>query len=156
AVFAGAWRYTLLFGLIAAVLSAALVVVTLMIARQLTRRAATERALAISAAAVTSVGSGVVIVRALAGEQLIFHCNPAFLRLTGRSLETVIGQAWRDVSGDEAGDLEALGETTELHFARAGEAAFWAELRVARIHAALGDGAYYVAVVTDITARKHF
>jgi signal transduction histidine kinase len=153
-VFAGAWRYTLLFGLVCAVLSAALVVVTLMISRQLTRRAATERALAISAAAVTSVGSGVVIVRALNDEQRIFHCNPAFLRLTARSLETVIGQAWSDVAGSEAGDLETLGETTELRFARAGATAFWAELRIARIHAELGQGAYYVAVVTDIAVRK--
>ena len=152
-VFAEAWRRWALTGLIGAVLSLALLVATRLMLRQLAQRTRTEQALAISAAAVASVRSGVVIVTPDGDSLRIVQCNPAFERLSGCGRNDIEGRDWAELTGLRLSmPPSADTEIASLRTHCGGE--FWAEISAAPILGEDGRPVHYVLVVTDITERK--
>ncbi len=152
-VFAEAWRRLALTGLIGAVLSLALLIATRLMLRQLAQRTQTEQALAISAAAVASVRSGVVIVTPDRGSLRIVQCNPAFERLSGCSRSDAEGRDWADLTGCPLSMPPSADTAVAALRTRCG-GEFWAEISAAPILGEDGHAAHYVLVVTDITERK--
>jgi PAS domain S-box-containing protein len=150
-------RRLVLFGLIAATLSWALLFSISAVLRQLHQRMAAEQALAVSAAGVRSVGSGIVIVDRHDGDRIV-QCNPAFLRLARRAHAEVIGARWDAITGIDAAPLPRRAtdadQATELQLRRSDGSMFWAEIRAALIRDELGDSNLGVLVVTDVDARK--
>jgi PAS domain S-box-containing protein len=153
-VFAEAWRRTIVHGLIAIVLSAALLFATAVLLRELSRRAVTERALSVSAAAVASVGSGVVVLAWRDGAYRIAQCNPAFERLVGQARGDLQGIDWARLAPAAAQPLAEDAElTVTVPFPRRDGTEFHAELRFAPIRASTEAGAL-VVIITDVSLRQ--
>ena len=157
-MFADAWRRMTITGAIGAMFSLTLLAAAFVVLRQLRRRLALAEELAISAAAVESVGSGVVILKRWGSDFDIEQVNPAFLMLTGHVESDIVGHSWRAVAGQHAtppasGTID--GEwTAELQFSRRDGTPFWAELRIAPIRVTSGGGERFVVVLADISGRK--
>jgi PAS domain S-box-containing protein len=154
-VFAAGRRHTIDYGLIGVFFSVSLIVMAGVLQRQIRRRAETEQALALAAAAVTSVTSGVVIVDAPGGR--IVHANPAFEQLTGRPWHAMKGQSWRVVTGfsNEATRSVRPDVTSEGTIERADGSTAWVELRGAPIRDANGTTTHRVLILSNIDQRRH-
>ncbi len=158
-VFADTWNRVAMTGVISGVLSLALLAAAAAMLRQLRRRLDLARDLAMTAAAVGSVGSGVVILRQSGDDFMVEQFNPAFQRLTAHGTEDIQDWRWRSIAGAPAAELLHMaisGEeaTGEMPFLRGDGRSFWAEVRIAPIRAAGFEDARFVAVVADISARK--
>jgi PAS domain S-box-containing protein len=153
-VFAETWMRTMQHGLIGIVLSAALLIATAVLLRELARRAATERALTVSAAAVASVGSGVVVLAWHERSYRIAQCNPAFDRLVGHPTGELAGTDWAQLAPPSAQPLARDAELTlTTPFPRQDGSYFHAELRFAPIRGGAEAGAL-VVIVTDVSLRQ--
>jgi len=154
-VYSDAEHRTLVFGLLAAALSLALILAGMAITRELDHRLSVARSLAISASALDSVSSGIVMVDVAAAEQPVVAVNPAFERLVGASRTEILGRPWRDVAGPaNAARLVQGNAVTEATLPRTGTRPAWAEFRSANIPSMSPDSRLIVVVVTDITQRK--
>jgi PAS domain S-box-containing protein len=153
-VYAEAERRTLVFGLLAAVLSSALVLAANAIGRELNRRLQIERALTVSASAVDAVSSGIVVVDA-DGDGRVVALNPAFEALIGAPRSAVIGQPWADIVGPQGGDWLQLDKAVrEVQISRPASDAIWVEIRAAAIPD-VDEGRHLIAlIVTDVTQRR--
>ncbi len=154
-VYSDAEHRTMVFGLLAAALSLALILAGMAIIRELDHRLAVTRSLAISASALDSVSSGIVMVDVAAAEQPVVAVNPAFERLVGASRAEILGRPWRDVAGPANAARLVLGNAvTEATLPRIGTQPAWAEFRSANIPSGSPESRLIVVVVTDITQRK--
>ena len=154
-VYSDAEHRTMIFGLLAAALSFALILAGMAIMRELDHRVAVARSLAISASAIDSVSSGIVMIDVAAAEQPVVAVNPAFERLVGAARAEILGRPWRDVAGPaNAARLVQGNAVTEATLARTGTQPAWAEFRSAIIPSTSPDQSLVVVVVTDITKRK--
>ncbi len=154
-VYSDAEHRTLVFGLLAAAMSFALILASMAILRELDRRLAVARSLEVSASAIDAVTSGIVMVDLAAAEQPVIAVNPAFEQLVGASRADILGRPWREVAGPaNAARLIAGNAVTEATLPRTGTQPAWAEFRSAIIPSSSPDTRVIVVVVTDITKRK--
>ncbi len=115
------------------------------------------------AAAVSELSTGVVITDPNAAEHPIVFANGGFLRMTGYSLEEVMGRTLRFLEGPDT-DPVAVAEirqalaarrqvkTVLLHYRKDGTP-FWNEVSVTPVFNALGQLIHYVWLQTDVSAR---
>jgi PAS domain S-box-containing protein len=153
-VYAEAERRTIIFGLLAAVLSSALVLAAGAIRRELDSRLRMERALAVSASAVAAVSSGIVVVDA-EGDGGVVALNPAFEAIVGASSGNLVGKPWADVVGPHGRDWLRLDKPVrEVQMTRLGGPPIWVEIRAAAIPGGQDDRQLIALIVTDVTQRR--
>ncbi len=153
-VYAEAERRTIIFGLLAAVLSSALVLAAGAIRRELDSRIRMERALAVSASAVAAVSSGIVVVDA-EGDGGVVALNPAFETIVGAARGNVVGKPWAEVVGPHGKDWLRLDKPVrEVQMARPGGEPIWVEIRAAAIPGGQDDRQLIALIVTDVTQRR--
>ncbi|MGE0746382.1 MAG: ATP-binding protein [Rhodospirillales bacterium] len=161
-VFAEAWRRAYTNLAIGAALSLGLVLATWLLVTTLRRRADAERAALVADAAVRSVASGVAVVEAAGGCQVVL-ANPAFCQLFAGSVADAMGQPLGALAGPAVLALvEAVGEADggtpetmrEIRLDRPGSRVDWIEVRVAPIRDRFGAVRHAAVIATDISARK--
>lgn len=113
--------------------------------------------------AVASSPNGVVIIDPNLPDAPIVFANPAFLRMTGYSMDEVIGRNCRFLQGEDRGqvELEALRRAIAeerphravLKNYRKDGTYFWNELYISPVHDDEGCLINYVGIQNDITER---
>lgn len=114
--------------------------------------------------AVSASSNGIVITDPARPDNPIIYANPAFERMTGYSVEEVLGKNCRFLQED-ARDQPQLNEIrdavrerrecrTVLKNYRKDGTVFWNELYISPVHDSAGNLANFVGVQNDITERK--
>jgi len=109
----------------------------------------------------TAIPQGVLI---LDKDHIITYANSAFEAMTGYSMAETMGLGWELLLGVESDDAtrKAIASALRvpepfhgeiLNYRRDGST-FWTDLSIRRINNAKGEAVLFVAVLTDITARK--
>ena len=116
------------------------------------------------ARAVASSASGVVITDMSRPEMPAMHLNPAFTRITGYSLDDMVGRNWRILQGPETdgADVTRLREaiaagaetTSVLQHVRKDGTSFWNELHLSSVHDDHGRLTHYLGFQYDVTDRR--
>ncbi len=115
------------------------------------------------ASAITNVTTGVFIIEPnLPGDPIIF-VNPAFLAMTGYTVEEVLGRNWRlpQGSGADPSTLDAIDLSMArrhpfsgvLRGFRRDGTTFWSDLTISPVYDAEGDLINFVGLQTDVTQR---
>lgn len=114
--------------------------------------------------AISASPNGIVITDPNLPDCPIVYVNPAFLRMTGYSMDEVLGLNCRFLQGDDRDQpaLEALREAVRekrecravLRNYRKDGTAFWHELHVSPVHDDEGRLTNFIGVQNDITERK--
>ena len=129
-----------------------------------TRRA--EHALRLQSRALEASANAIVITVARGQDHVIEYANPAFTRMTGYTLDEVLGRDCRFLQGqdrDQEGrsairnGLRHASETTlVLRNYRKDGALFYNELRIAPVSDAHGRVTHHVGVMTDMTLSLRY
>ncbi len=133
----------------------------------ITDRKEAEKDLLLLKAAVESANDGIIITEAaldLPGPR-IEYVNPAFCRMTGYSIEELIGQTPRILQGPDTdlamlhtlrGTLHEAGtfHAETVNYRKGGEP-YYVEWRITAVNDAAGKLTQWVAIQRDVTARFH-
>jgi len=135
------------------------------IIREITRRKAREQEIRIKDQAIEESTVGITIADASQPDTPIVYANPGFERMTGYSMERVMGENCRFLQGERT-DEETVAEIrraidaeepiqTEILNYRANGTPFWNELTISPV---MGDNSreisHYVGIQNDITAQR--
>ncbi len=130
----------------------------------LSRRRERERQLALYRRALNAASNGVIIAHDTGPDHLIEYVNPAFERITGYSLEEVVGRDSRFMAApgldvDERSRMrEALREHRSVHVVlrnlRKNGELFWNDLHITPVHDENGKVTHFVGILNDVTASK--
>ena len=114
--------------------------------------------------AISASPNGIVITDPSLSDAPIVYVNPAFLRMTGYSMEEVIGRNCRFLQGEDRDhpEIDELRRAIEqerecrvvLKNYRKDGRAFWNELHVSPVHDEEGRLTNFVGVQNDITERR--
>ena len=114
--------------------------------------------------ALAATAEGVVIADARLPDNPIIYANAGFERLTGYSVEDVVGRNCRFLQGPytDADSLERLRSairqkkecTVQLYNYRKDGSTFWNRLSITPIRDAAGEVTHYIGVQSDITGQK--
>ncbi|HST44611.1 MAG TPA: EAL domain-containing protein, partial [Luteimonas sp.] len=96
-------------------------------------------------------------------DQPLVYVNPAFERITGYAAADVVGRGHQLLLGDDANGhaevaaamAEALDVRRQVHNRRKDGTTFWSELRMTPVRDSLGRLTHFVAILSDISDRKH-
>lgn len=135
------------------------------IIREITRRKAREQEIRIKDQAIEESTVGITIADASQPDTPIVYANPGFERMTGYSMERVMGENCRFLQGERT-DEETVAEIrraidaeepiqTEILNYRANGTPFWNELTISPVMGDDGRGiSHYVGIQNDITAQR--
>ena len=116
------------------------------------------------AQAVNAASDGIIITDPTEDDNPILYANPSFSRITGYSVDEVLGKNWRFLQGEETAP-EAIEEiadaireqrsasVTMLNYRKEGQL-LWNELKISPVFSPDGELEYFVGLQTDITQRK--
>nr|BAL55373.1 signal transduction protein [uncultured Gammaproteobacteria bacterium] len=132
--------------------------------RDVTERKRFEDALRLRDRAIEASSVGILITDALKPDNPIIYANPAFLRITGYSLEELLGKNPRFLQGPET-DSEAIAEIRaalkegrDCHLTlknyRKDGTPFWNELLISPVRDENGKLTHFVGVQTDVTELR--
>jgi sigma-B regulation protein RsbU (phosphoserine phosphatase) len=130
----------------------------------ITERKRFEDALRLRDRAIEASSVGIIITDPHQPNNPIIHANPAFIRMTGRSRDEVIGQNPRFLQGPGT-DPEALAEIHQalregrdchltLKNYRKDGTPFWNELFISPVRDEQGHLTHYIGTQTDVTALR--
>jgi PAS domain S-box-containing protein len=130
----------------------------------ITHRRAAEAELAIRDRAISEASSGVIITDFRSQDNPIVYVNPAFLKITGYSLNEIIGRNCRFLSEGDS-EQEGLDEVRAAISAgrsckvvirnyRKDRSMFWNELTISPVHDREGKISHFVGIQNDITEHK--
>ena len=131
--------------------------------RDISDQIASEKELHIHHLAMESAQNGIVIADASSADLPIVYTNPGFLKLTGYSMEEVIGHNCRFLQGEEtdAATVEIIRENVKagkpshvtLRNYRKDGTAFWNDVQVTPVFDADGKLVSFIGTQNDITER---
>ncbi len=131
------------------------------LAGQIRQRNEAEEKLRIYELAINSSSDGIIITDPNLPDNPMIYCNPAFLKITGYSMEEVLGKNCRFLQGSER-EQSALGTIREAvaegrscqvllkNFKKNGDA-FWNDFRLSPIFDEQNAVRYFIGVQSDIT-----
>ncbi|MEM7656479.1 MAG: ATP-binding protein, partial [Bacteroidota bacterium] len=113
---------------------------------------------------VQSAGDSILVTTGDIGNQTILYANPAHEKMTGYSLEKILGQAPTLFQGPDT-DSEELEKVrramirqeniqTELQHYRKNGAPFWVNMILTYVRNEAGEVTHFVYIQRDVTARK--
>ncbi|HEY0061618.1 MAG TPA: EAL domain-containing protein [Telluria sp.] len=130
----------------------------------ISQRREQEQRLRLRERALHAVSSGLVITRCDGHDNPIEYANPAFERITGYPLDTVIGRDARFMAApglDEEQRAElrlAIKERRELHVVfrnrRLNGDIFWNDLTITPVSDGRGKVTHFIGVIIDVTASR--
>ena len=130
----------------------------------ISRRRERERQLALYRRALGAASNGVIIAHDTGPDHLIEYVNPAFERITGYSLDEVVGRDSRFMAApgldvDERSRMrEALREHRSVHVVlrnlRKNGELFWNDMHITPVHDENGKVTHFVGILNDVTASK--
>ena len=123
-----------------------------------------EQALRLRNRAMEAAANGIILTDWNQPSNPIIYCNPAFEKITGYTLDEVLGRNARFLQGDD-GEQEGLKEVRaaieqghECHVVvrnyRKDGTLFWNELAISPVRDKKGQVAHFVGIQSDITERK--
>jgi len=129
-------------------------------------RERTEQALRLRERAIDASANAIIILNATPPDYLIEYVNPAFERITGYSLNEVVGQCFRFLQSDDydqpsIDEIRAsLREKREGHVTlrnqRKDGSSFWNDIYIAPVSDRSGDVSHFVVTQYDITSTKRY
>lgn len=115
--------------------------------------------------AIAAAKNGIVICDPNAADCPIVYCNPAFVCITGYSMDEVIGRNCRFLQGPDSDPemvklievslKKKLGCQVVLKNYRKDGTSFWNELVISPVHDSGGRLTHFIGIITDITERKN-
>lgn len=133
--------------------------------RDISARKQSESMIALQAGALNNSVNGIIISDASLPDQPVIYVNPAFERITGYTSIDIIGKNCRFLQGNDHDqpDLERLREVlttggsakATLRNYRKDGVMFWNRLQMAPVMDQSGKVTHFVAIMSDITERKH-
>lgn len=134
------------------------------VVRDISDRKQAEETLQLRGRAMQAVTQGILITSANLPDNPITYASPGFERITGYTAEEVLGRNCRFLQGKDTDPLavdkirdaiQAIQPcTVELLNYRKDRTPFWNELSIAPVLDDVGRLAHFVAVQSDVTARK--
>ncbi|NJK54315.1 MAG: PAS domain S-box protein, partial [Leptolyngbyaceae cyanobacterium SU_3_3] len=134
------------------------------VCRDITESKQAEIRLRLLERAIEASNNGIIITDATLPDNPMIYVNPGFERITGYSIDEVVGKNGRFLEGPEANQpaLESLrraikaGEdcVVNLRNYRKDGILFWNELSISPVRDADGRLTHYIGVQTDTTERK--
>jgi len=130
----------------------------------ITERKQTDQALRVRNRAMAAAANGVMITDPNLSDNPLIYCNPAFEKITGYTLDEVLGRNARFLQGNDCqqdGLKEVRAAIREGHECyvvvrnyRKDGTRFWNELTIAPVRDTNGEIAHFVGIQNDITERK--
>jgi len=134
------------------------------VVRDITERKHAQQKLNLNNLAISQASGGIVITTHGKTENPIIYVNPSFERITGYSLQEVMGRDCRFLQGDdsEQPQLDEIRQALRqqrgcrviLRNYRKDGSLFWNELSISPVRNEQCRLTHYVGVITDITDRK--
>ncbi|QVL33851.1 PAS domain S-box protein [Telmatocola sphagniphila] len=132
--------------------------------RDITERIQSQEALRLRDRAIQAATQGLLISDVTLPDNPVVFASPAFSKITGYSVDEVLGRNCRFLQGNETDPaavarvrnavLSSIDCKEELINYRKDGSSFWIELSISPIRDAQGKTTHFVGVQSDITARK--
>ncbi len=137
---------------------------TYQLEKELDERRRTEAALEIRDRAIAAASNGIIITDPNVDDNPVIYANPAFEKITGYSVDEIIGTNCRFLQGDETNQpgLALLREAissevpcqVQIRNYRKDGSMFWNELSIAPVRDRDGVLTSFIGIQEDITERK--